>query len=163
MILVESLLDKYIGRKNQLWRIGETFLSLLLSFTAPFMKTFGRPIWDDIHDFLVIPLYRNEFSGEEHWYEIHFPRRSALHWLQLLGSGLVTPVALIYTLGMVRYLILDFHLREMPYLALSIIMYIFYSIAISSLVTASVVLFVTVLGECTSLIWWAAWFCHVVR
>ena len=160
---MESLLDKYIGRRNQLWRFGETFLSLVLSFTAPFMKTFGRPIWDDIHDFLVIPLYRNEFSGEEQWYEIRFPKRSVFHWLQLLFSGSCTPIAFIYSLRLIKYLVMDFQLWDMPYLALSVIMYIFYSIALSSLITTSIALFVTVLGECTSLFWWIAWFCHIVR
>lgn len=160
---METLLDKYISKKNQLWRLGETSLSLLLSFTAPFMKTFGRPIWDDIHDFLVIPLYRNEFSGEDNWYEIHFPKRSTLHWFQLVLSGICTPIALSYVVRLIKYLVLDFKFWEMPYPALSVLMYIFYGLALSSLITTTIALFMTVLGECTSLLWWTAWLCYVVK
>ena len=58
------------------------------------MKAFGRPVWDELHDFLVIPLYRNGFSGEDHWYPVTFPRRSFAHWLRLIVFAVCTPFIL---------------------------------------------------------------------
>jgi len=60
-------------------------LTLLLDQVTPFWRTYGKVIGEDIQDFLIIPLYRNEFTGETKRYPIkHFPRRSLRHWLVLL-------------------------------------------------------------------------------
>ncbi len=45
LVRLESLLDVLIRRRNLLWRVVEIFVSFTLTFVAPFMKTFGRPIW----------------------------------------------------------------------------------------------------------------------
>lgn len=60
-------------------------LTFLLDTVTPFWRTYGKTISLDIQDFLIIPLYRNEFTGEAKSYPIHsLPRRSFRHWVALL-------------------------------------------------------------------------------
>jgi hypothetical protein len=60
-------------------------LTFLLDTVTPFWRTYGKTIGEDVQDFLIIPLYRNEFTGEAKRYPINrFPRRSFRHWLGLL-------------------------------------------------------------------------------
>lgn len=59
-------------------------LTLLLDTVTPVWRTYGKTIGEDVRDFLIIPLYRNEFTGEAKTYPIKgFPRRSLRHWFGL--------------------------------------------------------------------------------
>jgi hypothetical protein len=70
-------------------------LTFILDTVTPFWRTYGRTIGNDIQDFLIIPLYRNEFTGEAKRYPIkQIPRRSFRHWVALVlfffGMGSIT-------------------------------------------------------------------------
>ncbi|KAF8898984.1 hypothetical protein BD779DRAFT_51338 [Infundibulicybe gibba] len=79
--LEESYKDQY----QQFWEFGMDALTFLLDTITPFWRTYGKTIGEDTRDFLIIPLYRNEFTGEAKRYHIqHFPKRSFRHWLGLI-------------------------------------------------------------------------------
>lgn len=91
-------------------------LTFILKTVTPFWRTHGKRITDDVHAFLIVPLYRNEFTGEAKWYPIaHLPQRTTQHWLALMmvffltiGMLLIqTSVAVLcsvnYTLGWIPY------------------------------------------------------------
>ena len=76
----ESYKDQY----QQFWEIGMDALTLILDSVTPLWRTYGKTIGEDIRDFLIVPLYRNEFTGEAKRYPItHLPVRSLRHWLGL--------------------------------------------------------------------------------
>jgi hypothetical protein len=59
-------------------------LTLLLDTVTPFWRNYGKTIGEDVRDFLIVPLYRNQFTGEAKRYPITcFPSRSLNHWLGL--------------------------------------------------------------------------------
>ncbi|KAJ3739829.1 hypothetical protein DFH05DRAFT_1585368, partial [Lentinula detonsa] len=77
----ESYRDQY----QHLWDLGMSFLTLLLDTITPFWLTYGKVIRDDVQDFLIIPLYRHEFTGESKRYPIRrVPKRSVRHWIGLM-------------------------------------------------------------------------------
>jgi hypothetical protein len=60
-------------------------LTLLLDSITPFWRSYGKTIGIDIQDFLIIPWYRNEFTGQPKRYPIkRLPKRSFRHWFGLL-------------------------------------------------------------------------------
>ena len=60
-------------------------LTFILDTVTPFWRQYGKTIGEDVQDFLVIPLYRNEFTGETKRYPIRgLPKRSFRHWLGLM-------------------------------------------------------------------------------
>ncbi|EIN13997.1 hypothetical protein PUNSTDRAFT_110142 [Punctularia strigosozonata HHB-11173 SS5] len=84
-VLEESYKDHY----QQLWEFGMDVLTLILDTVTPFWRFYGRTIADDVQAFLVIPWYRNEYTGESKRYPIeHLPRRSFRHWIGLLLFGI---------------------------------------------------------------------------
>jgi hypothetical protein len=69
------------------------FLTFVLDAVAPVWRTYGKRIGEDVRDFLVVPWYRNEFTGEAKRYRITaIPRRSLRHWLALaiMAAGMWT-------------------------------------------------------------------------
>jgi hypothetical protein len=75
-------------------------LTLLLDTVTPFWRTYGKTIGEDIRDFLIIPLYRNEFTGEVKRYSINaLPKRSPHHWL---GLGIVFLGSILWTFFQAR-------------------------------------------------------------
>jgi hypothetical protein len=65
-------------------------LTFLLDGVAPVWRTYGTAIGADVRDFLIVPWYRHEFTGEARRYALSaLPRRSAQHWaaLALLVAG----------------------------------------------------------------------------
>jgi len=60
-------------------------LTFLLDTVTPVWRTYGKRIGEDVRDFLIVPVYRNEFTGEPKRYPItSLPRRSFRHWVMLL-------------------------------------------------------------------------------
>ncbi|KAI0639561.1 hypothetical protein C8Q77DRAFT_1045434 [Trametes polyzona] len=80
-----ALEENYRNHYQQFWDFGLDALTLLLDTVTPFWRNYGKVIGEDVQDFLIIPWYRNEFTGEPKRYPIkHFPRRSFRHWVGLL-------------------------------------------------------------------------------
>ncbi|KAG2350828.1 hypothetical protein BDR05DRAFT_900282 [Suillus weaverae] len=85
--LEESYKDQY----QHIWEFGMDALTFILDNVAPVWRNYGRTIGEDITDFLIIPWYRNEFTGEPKRYDISlFPRRSIRHWFALFFLFLFT-------------------------------------------------------------------------
>ncbi|TRM65886.1 hypothetical protein BD626DRAFT_486135, partial [Schizophyllum amplum] len=79
---IVALEESYRDQYQQFWELGMDFLTFLLDTVTPFWRTYGKTIGDDVMEFLIIPLYRNEFTGESKRYPIKsLPRRSFMHWL----------------------------------------------------------------------------------
>ncbi|TDL28266.1 hypothetical protein BD410DRAFT_739877 [Rickenella mellea] len=163
LVRLESLLDRLINRRNRLWKLGETSLSLVLSSSAPFMKTFGRPIWDDLHDFLVIPWYRNEFSGEDEWYPVKFPERGALHWLRILLVFFTLPTVLWSSTRVLFYIFVGRRMWWMPDFVPLLIRYFINWVMVSSLSFTFLLLSLSFSAECFVLLWWTAWVFRLVK
>ncbi|KAH9858039.1 hypothetical protein C2E23DRAFT_899584 [Lenzites betulinus] len=80
-----ALEENYRNHYQQFWDFGLDALTLLLDTVTPFWRNYGKVIGEDVQDFLIIPWYRNEFTGEPKRYLIErFPRRSFRHWVGLL-------------------------------------------------------------------------------
>ncbi|KAJ3795061.1 hypothetical protein GGU11DRAFT_688575 [Lentinula aff. detonsa] len=82
---ITGLEESYRDQYQHLWDLGMSFLTLLLDTITPFWRTYGKVIGDDVQDFLIIPLYRHEFTGESKRYPIRrVPKRSVRHWIGLM-------------------------------------------------------------------------------
>ncbi|KAG6817747.1 hypothetical protein H0H87_004538 [Tephrocybe sp. NHM501043] len=81
---IVALEESYKDQYQQFWEFGMDTLTFILDTVTPFWRSYGKPIGEDIRDFLIIPLYRNEFTGESKRYPItQMPVRSLRHWLGL--------------------------------------------------------------------------------
>ncbi|KAG7452358.1 uncharacterized protein BT62DRAFT_299890 [Guyanagaster necrorhizus] len=92
---IVALEESYKDQYQHFWEIGMDALTFLLDTVTPFWRTYGKTIGDDFSDFLIVPLYRNEFTGESKRYPLtHVPVRSFRHWIVLIvffyGSIAVT-------------------------------------------------------------------------
>ncbi|KZT30861.1 hypothetical protein NEOLEDRAFT_1053133 [Neolentinus lepideus HHB14362 ss-1] len=82
--LIVRLEESYKDNYQQLWEFGMDALTFLLDTVTPFWRNYGKVIGEDVQDFLIIPWYRNEFTGEAKRYPIkRLPHRSLRHWLGL--------------------------------------------------------------------------------
>ncbi|KAH7886147.1 hypothetical protein F5I97DRAFT_1218846 [Phlebopus sp. FC_14] len=82
---IVALEESYRDQYQQVWEIGMEALTFILDTITPFWRNYGKTIGEDIQDFLIIPWYRNEFTGEAKRYPIKsLPRRSVRHWFALL-------------------------------------------------------------------------------
>lgn len=160
---LETLLDEFMNQRNQLWKLGEASLSFFLTSIAPLMKTFGRPIWDELHDFLVIPLYRNSFSGEDDWYPVSFPHRSFMQWLRLLMFTAGVPLLLYHGTRFFLELFTGGYVLRIPSYIPSPVVYLLFSGVMSSYASFLLSLLIIVLCECSIVLWWTAWLLRIVK
>ncbi|OCB87908.1 hypothetical protein A7U60_g5045 [Sanghuangporus baumii] len=163
LVRLESLLDELVNGTNHLWRFAEASLSFLLASVAPVMKTFGRPVWDELHDFLVIPLYRNGFSGEEHWYPVSFPRRSFTQWLRLLLVAACAPALLYHGCRAFLALLTHGYVLRIPSFIPTFAVYIVFSSIMFAFGSVLSGLFIAVLCEMFIVFWWTLWLLHIVQ
>lgn len=133
-------------------------LTFVLDTVTPFWRTYGKTIGEDIRDFLIIPLYRNEFTGEPKRYPVlRMPIRSPRHWLGLtiFFFTSVAVVALqiraalsssaLYKLPMIPYESIRW--TALPFFWLSIFMQWW----------AVVIEFIVVFVQLGVVFWWAGW------
>ena len=91
-----ALEERYKDRYQQLWEFGMDALTILLDSVTPFWRNYGKVIGIDAQDFLIIPWYRNEFTGESERYPIKaLPRRSLRHWVALVLFFFISLAVLI--------------------------------------------------------------------
>ncbi|KAJ3772008.1 hypothetical protein FB446DRAFT_644303 [Lentinula raphanica] len=84
---ITALEESYKDEYQHLWDLGMSFLTFLLDTITPFWRTYGKVIGDDVQDFLIVPIYRHEFTGEPKRYLLtRIPKRSLRHWV---GLGMV--------------------------------------------------------------------------
>lgn len=85
---IVALEESYRDQYQQVWELGMDALTLILDTIAPFWRSYGKIIGEDMQDFIIIPWYRNEFTGESKRYPVEsLPRRSLRHWLALNCLG----------------------------------------------------------------------------
>ncbi|KAI0697560.1 hypothetical protein BC835DRAFT_1337723 [Cytidiella melzeri] len=93
---IVALEENYRNKYQQIWDIGLDALTLLLDTVTPVWRNYGKVIGEDVQDFLIIPWYRNEFTGEKQRYPIkHLPRRSFRHWIGLFLFSLISKCVLV--------------------------------------------------------------------
>lgn len=88
---IVALEESYRDQYQQVWELGMDALTFILDTIAPFWRSYGKIIGEDMQDFIVIPWYRNEFTGESKRYAVQsVPRRSLRHWVALFCFGALT-------------------------------------------------------------------------
>ncbi|EGO05312.1 hypothetical protein SERLA73DRAFT_174410 [Serpula lacrymans var. lacrymans S7.3] len=93
---IVALEESYKDQYQQFWELGMDALTFILDTVTPFWRTYGKTIGDDVQDFLIIPWYRNEFTGEPKRYPIRsLPRRSFQHWMGLLLFFFITAAVIL--------------------------------------------------------------------
>lgn len=138
-------------------------LTLLLDTVTPFWRQYGKTIGEDFRDFLIIPLYRNEFTGESKRYRIRaFPTRSFRHWLWL-GVFFITSIGI--NVLQVRAAIsstLHFRLSAIPYDGIRWTALPFFWISILIQWIAVLLEFIIVFMEAGTIVWWIGWTANLV-
>ncbi len=152
--LEESYKDSY----QHFWEIGMDALTLLLDTVTPFWRTYGKTIGEDVQDFLIIPLYRNEFTGEAKRYLItSVPQRSLRHWILLIVLFYGT-IGLVILQGRAAVTSsIHIGLQWIPYDGIRWIALPFVFIGIVIQWCAVIVELAIVLGQIGVLIWWIGW------
>ena len=133
-------------------------LTFILDTVTPFWRTYGKTIGEDIRDFLIIPLYRNEFTGESKRYPVtRMPIRSPYHWLGLaiffftsvtvavLQARAALFSSALYKLPMIPYE--SIRLTALPVFWLSILIQ-WWAVVIESII---------VFLQLGVVVWWAGW------
>lgn len=141
-----------------MWNIGLDALTLLLDTVTPFWRNYGKVIGEDMQDFLVVPWYRNEFTGEPNWYPIKsFPKRSCRHWIGLVLFAVGT---IVMTWLQLRAAVSSTHILSLPWLAdIGVRWLVFPFLVVALVVQWSAVLFETFLifAQAGIIIWWLGW------
>ncbi|KAF5352719.1 hypothetical protein D9756_006000 [Leucocoprinus leucothites] len=152
--LEESYKDQY----QQIWEFGMDALTLLLDTVTPFWRNYGKTIGEDIRDFLIIPLYRNEFTGEAKRYPINaLPRRSFHHWL---GLGVVFLSSILWTFFQARVALsstMHSKLRWIPFEGMRYTALPFFWVGILIQWSAVLVECGIVFMEMGVIAWWLGW------
>ncbi|KAF9643854.1 hypothetical protein BDM02DRAFT_3175491 [Thelephora ganbajun] len=157
--LISALEEKYRNRYQKFWDIGMDALTFLLDSITPFWRSYGKTIGIDIQDFLIIPWYRNEFTGHPKRYPItSLPKRSFRHWLGLLLFAIGCHALLFLQIGSAMYTTTNgflFLYGQNP--GVSIIL-------LPCMIAACIVMWVAVICEFSIIVaqigvvlWWLGW------
>ncbi|KAH7909790.1 hypothetical protein BJ138DRAFT_1154407 [Hygrophoropsis aurantiaca] len=111
---IVALEESYKDQYQQVWEFAMDVLTFILDTVTPFWRNYGKTIGEDIQDFLIIPWYRNEFTGEAKRYNIKsLPQRSFRHWFALL---LLFCLTILVTLLQTRAAISSTFLYNLPWI-----------------------------------------------
>ncbi|KAL1748978.1 membrane protein [Schizophyllum fasciatum] len=160
---IVTLEESYRDQYQQFWEFGMNMLTFLLDTITPFWRTYGKRIGDDVMDFLIIPLYRNEFTGEAKRYPIkRLPRRSFMHWIYqamfFCGSTAITLVQIRTALSSTAH----FRLELIDHDGLRYLMLPFFWIGIILQWIAVLTEIAVVLTQLGVVFWWMCWFVRLV-
>lgn len=155
---IVALEESYKDQYQHFWDIGMDALTFLLDTVTPFWRTYGKTIGDDIRDFLIVPLYRNEFTGEAKRYPIkHLPSRSFRHYVGLI---LFFTVSVCVCLLQGRAAITSathYRLMWIEHSGVRWVLLPFFWISILIQWTATLLEFCVVLMQLWMVLWWLAW------
>lgn len=155
---IVALEESYKDQYQHFWEIGMDALTLLLDTVTPFWRTYGKTIGEDVRDFLIIPLYRNEFTGETKRYPIKgIPRRSLRHWLGLVVFFFLSIGINILQVRAAISSSLHFRLRLIPYDGIRWTALPFFWIAILIQWLAVIFEFTIVFMQVGVITWWTGW------
>ncbi|PCH34002.1 hypothetical protein WOLCODRAFT_94617 [Wolfiporia cocos MD-104 SS10] len=155
---IVALEESYRNHYQQLWDIGLDALTLLLDTVTPFWRSYGKLIGEDVQAFLIIPWYRNEFTGESKRYPVtQLPRRSLRHWLGLLCLGVLS----ICVTGLQGRAAFELTLHwDLPWITHTGLWWTIFPIYIISLIIqwcAFSVELCIVAAELGVVVWWLGW------
>jgi hypothetical protein len=137
-------------------------LTFLLDTVTPFWRTYGKTIGQDVQDFFIIPLYRNEFTGEPKRYKIeHIPSRSLRHWIALTLMFWGSVLLLMLQTRAAATSTTNYALTWITYDKVRWTALPFFWIGIAIQWGAVISEFIIVLMEVGVLIWWAGWFLSI--
>lgn len=155
---IVALEESYKDQYQQLWEIGMDTLTFLLDTVTPVWRNYGKTIGEDVQDFLIIPLYRNEFTGEAKRYPILGPpRRSIRHWLGLMLFFVIVVGA---TTFQARAAISFVSYYRLPWNALNGLRWAimpFFWVAFIMQIVAVLVEFCIVVAQLGVVVWWLGW------
>lgn len=138
-------------------------LTLLLDTVTPFWRTYGKTIGEDVRDFLIIPLYRNEFTGQAKRYRIkQMPRRSLHHWIALIIFFLASITVNILQYRAAVTSVFNARLPMIPYDGLRWTALPFFWIGILIQWLAVLIEFAIVILELGVIAWWTGWLVNLV-
>ncbi|KAK7059198.1 hypothetical protein VNI00_001825 [Paramarasmius palmivorus] len=154
---IVALEESYRDQYQHVWEIGMDALTFILDTVTPFWRTYGKTIGYDVQDFLIIPLYRNEFTGEPKRYPItRLPRRSFRHWMGLLlFFGLCATVTLLQARAAVSSS-LNYRLDWVKYGIRWVALPIFWIVIFAQWVAVFIELAIVLLQVAT-VCWWIGW------
>jgi hypothetical protein len=137
-------------------------LTFILDTVTPFWRTYGKTIGDDVQHFLIIPLYRNEFTGESKRYCIEkFPRRSLRHWIGLFLFFLATVAVTFLQARAAVSSLSHFWLVGIPYTFLRRLMLTPFWVSIVIQWWAVVAELSVVLTQIAVVVWWVGWYVNI--
>jgi len=139
-------------------------LTLLLDTVTPFWRNYGKTIGEDVRDFLIIPLYRNEFTGEPKRYNLtELPRRSLRHWLGLVLFFFLS-IGVTFLQGQAAITSsLAYRLQWIPYHGVRWTVLPFFWIGIIIQWIAVFVELLIVLMQIGVVAWWVGWFMNIFQ
>ena len=139
-------------------------LTLLLDTVTPFWRNYGKTIGEDVRDFLIIPLYRNEFTGEPKRYLLpSLPKRSPNHWVGLIFTFFAT---ISVTLLQIRAAItcsVNYRLGWIPYDGVRWTALPFFWIGILIQWIAVLVELAVVVTQVGVTTWWTGWLISIFQ
>ncbi|KAG6911620.1 hypothetical protein DXG01_011923 [Tephrocybe rancida] len=155
---IVALEESYKDQYQQIWEFGMDTLTFILDTVTPVWRTYGKPIGEDIRDFLIIPLYRNEFTGEPKRYPIsQMPARSPRHWLGLVLFSFASIALAVLQARAALSSSAIYKLSMIPYESIRWTALPFFWLAIMIQWWAVVAESVVVLVELGVVVWWVGW------
>ncbi|KAJ7751280.1 hypothetical protein DFH07DRAFT_745553 [Mycena maculata] len=159
---IVALEESYKDQYQYFWELAMDVLTFVLDTVTPFWRTYGKTIGDDVQHFLIIPLYRNEFTGESKRYTIDkFPRRSLRHWVFLFLFFLGTVALTFLQTRAAVSSTAHFWLAWIPYIYLRRLMLIPYWVGIIIQWWAVGAELCIVLTQMAVVVWWAGWYVNI--
>jgi len=155
---IVALEESYRNHYQQFWDIGLDALTFLLDTVTPFWRNYGKVIGQDVQDFLIIPWYRNEFTGQAKRYPItQFPRRSFRHWVGLMCLSFLS-LAVTYLQGRAALeLTLNWDLPWIAHTGLWWMVFPIYSIGLLIQWCAVLIESSIILAQSGVVVWWLGW------
>lgn len=155
---IVALEESWRNHYQQFWDFALDALTLLLDTVTPFWRNYGKVIGQDVQDFLIIPWYRNEFTGEPKRYLIkHFPRRSLRHWLGLFVLSILSVIVVWLQFRAAVSSTINYRLPWITNAGLRLICIPFFSIALIVQWCAVLIECCIVLAQGGVIIWWMGW------
>ncbi|ETW87054.1 hypothetical protein HETIRDRAFT_377792 [Heterobasidion irregulare TC 32-1] len=160
---IVALEESYKDHYQQFWELGMDALTFLLDTVTPVWRIYGKVIGIDIQDFLIIPWYRNEFTGEAKRYPIlALPKRSLRHWIALILFFYITLATLLLQIRAAltcisfsrSHFIIDLGLQWMA------VPIFWFALVIQWCAVAVEVCIVA--AECGVVMWWLCWWAKIV-
>ncbi|KAJ8516133.1 hypothetical protein ONZ45_g6520 [Pleurotus djamor] len=160
---IVALEESYKDQYQQVWEFGMDALTFLLDQVTPLWRTYGKTIGVDVQDFLIIPLYRNEFTGEPKRYPIkHLPRRSCRHWLGFCLFFFISAAVCILQLRAALTSSRHYSLHIIAHSGFRWLIVPFFLVVILIQWSAVLVEFLIVLMQLAVATWWIGWMIRVL-